>query len=300
MEKEQVIIPKFLSDEFVGSFFSNCYQFLGKGEQSYWNIVLKRDYVRVKDIIAGIVNKTQKSSNLNDLKNEVDSKCKEAKKYYDSWCSEEQKTRRSSYSLFNLSEFNVHNAAVRERNNSYKSLMYWKLYNAYICAVLERKEDEELFFNDLGLKTVEDTIDTEYIRDITKKAKIASMTDSSEAIGKAKELLETTFKFVLEKRDVEFGPNDNLNSLSKKVRKTLGLDDCDNKGNGTKTLITGLNSIVSGLSEMRNDYGSGHGKEPGFIGLPVCYGRLAVSAASSYIEFILHVFKEDEKKNGDR
>ena len=121
--------------------------------------------------------------------------------------------------------------------------------------------------------------------------------DPGLAIGTAKELLETTCKTILEQREVPFSENDDLSKLVKETRKALGLVP-DNIPNSTKgadsirRLLSSLGTVVHGLGELRNLYGTGHGKTGKAKGLASRHARLAVGAASTLATFLFETHQE--------
>lgn len=89
--------------------------------------------------------------------------------------------------------------------------------------------------------------------------------DPALAIGTAKELIETTCKTILSERGVAFDENWDISQLMKETRKVLGLlpDDVPHSTKGVDTirrLLSNLGTIAQGLGELRNLYGTGHGK----------------------------------------
>lgn len=64
-----------------------------------------------------------------------------------------------------------------------------------------------------------------------------------------------------------------------------------------KKLIGGTNSIIQGIAELRNAYGTGHGKCPEFKGLPTQYTQLVVSIVSDIAVFILQINGEQTEIN---
>ena len=110
----------------------------------------------------------------------------------------------------------------------------------------------------------------------------------SDAIGKAKELLETCLKSILSERrtykEKELSKKD-MSELIKAVRKELNIDS-NNKI--IKQIIGGLSSTSIGLAQLRNSKGSGHGraiktfKEPSII-----EARLAVDISIALVHFFL-------------
>ena len=111
------------------------------------------------------------------------------------------------------------------------------------------------------------------------------------AIGKAKELLETTCKQVLDERSVQYAKDLDFNQLVKTAREAVGLTpECvsvDSPAKDIASKILGnLGHIAHGMSELRNLYGDGHGKAASFVSLPPRYARLAVGTATAAARFI--------------
>ncbi|MEA4929654.1 MAG: abortive infection family protein [Candidatus Limiplasma sp.] len=111
------------------------------------------------------------------------------------------------------------------------------------------------------------------------------------AIGKAKELLETTCKQVLDERGIQYTKELDFNQLVKKAREAIGLtpksvaDDSPAKAIADK-ILGNLGQIAQGMSELRNLYGDGHGKSAGFVSLPPRYARLTVGTSTAVARFI--------------
>ena len=149
-----------------------------------------------------------------------------------------------------------------------------------------------------GLKKIEEAIGSEHIRKEVKKALESSSSDSMLAIGQAKELVETACKYILRELNVDYS-NKDFPALSKLAREQLGLERNEKKEHipGVAKIMSGLSNLVDGMAELRNRYGTGHGKDPSFRKLPIRYGLLAVSAASSYVEFLLESFEDLKKRN---
>ena len=58
-----------------------------------------------------------------------------------------------------------------------------------------------------------------------------------------------------------------------------------------RRVLGNLGSIVAGISELRNAYGTGHGKAGGG-GLGPRHARLAVGAASTFAIFIFETYEQ--------
>lgn len=112
------------------------------------------------------------------------------------------------------------------------------------------------------------------------------------AIGTAKELIESCCKNILHERGKEINKSWNLLELSRETYKELQLLPMDvpeeRKASKTiKSILGSLTMVVQGISELRNDYGSGHGKKAEFQGLNPRHAKLAVGAATTLAIFLL-------------
>lgn len=121
--------------------------------------------------------------------------------------------------------------------------------------------------------------------------------DPGLAIGTAKELLETTCKTILEEREVAFGDNEDLSKLVKDTRKALGLvpESIPHAAKGAdviRRMLSNLGTVAQGIAELRNLYGTGHGKGGRSRGLTSRHARLAAGAASTLAIFLLETHQE--------
>lgn len=117
------------------------------------------------------------------------------------------------------------------------------------------------------------------------------------AIGTAKEIIETVCKTILHERNVTFDENADIPGLVKLTRKELGLlpEDIPDSARGVQTvrvLLSNLGTIAQGLGELRNLYGTGHGRSGRTRGLGARHARLAVGAASTLAMFLLETHAE--------
>lgn len=112
------------------------------------------------------------------------------------------------------------------------------------------------------------------------------------AIGIAKELIETCCKSILERSNITYEKKWDLPKLFKETIKLLKLtsDDTPNKVKAVesdKKILMHLSAVVQGITELRNEYGSGHGKDSKFTGLDPRHAKLAVGSASTLAIFLL-------------
>lgn len=122
-------------------------------------------------------------------------------------------------------------------------------------------------------------------------------TDPSLAIGTAKELVETCCKHVADKLGLEIPANPDMPDLVKAVLKALELvpEGVPEAKKGARTIrrtLSNLSQVTQGLSELRQLYGTGHGRDSRHQGLRPRHARLAVAAAASFVAFIVATLQE--------
>jgi hypothetical protein len=127
----------------------------------------------------------------------------------------------------------------------------------------------------------------------------AVINDPGLAIGTAKELVETCCKTILIDRGITFPKNANIPELVKLTSKELELTPNDipekaKAGDTIKRVLSNL-AIITGVAELRNHYGKGHGKAAGAKGLQSRHAKLAVGAASTLAVFPAETHNERGK-----
>lgn len=123
----------------------------------------------------------------------------------------------------------------------------------------------------------------------------------SEAIGKAKELIESCCKTILERRNRATDSTLNVAQLAKETLKELDLVQSNNPNSNDsekqiKQLLGHVVAIPSAISELRNINGSGHGKSDSYIELEERHAKLAVNCSVAFVDFIWNTFKDQEKE----
>lgn len=124
--------------------------------------------------------------------------------------------------------------------------------------------------------------------------------DPALAIGTAKELVETVCKTILEQRQIAFPDDADVGQLVKETRKALGLipESIPNSSKGAESIrriLSNLGNVAQGLAELRNLYGTGHGKGGATKGLSPRHARLAVGAAATLSTFLFETHLERER-----
>jgi hypothetical protein len=143
--------------------------------------------------------------------------------------------------------------------------------------------------------------DPGYLFQQITRMEAAVSNDPALAIGTAKELVETCCKTILDARGITFGNADDIPKLIKLTAKSLELtpDDIPEKAKAVETikrLLSNLATITQGVAELRNHYGTGHGKSAGAKGLSSRHAKLAVGAASTLAVFLAETHNEKPPK----
>ncbi len=149
------------------------------------------------------------------------------------------------------------------------------------------------------LMTITSTADLPYLLQQLERIEGAIDEDPWLAIGTAKEMVETTCKTILTDRGRPFDKDLDLMALFKETRKELRLvpDDIHDQAKASETikrLLSNLATVVQGLVELRNPYGTGHGPHGRAKGLHTRHARLAAGAASTLALFLLETHREKQ------
>lgn len=143
-------------------------------------------------------------------------------------------------------------------------------------------------------------LNTEYVSRKIKMMTEALDRNSDLAIGTAKELLETTCKSILSQNKVTIDPQWTLGQLVKNTTNNLNFapthaEDPEKAEKSIRQILGGISSLIQGISELRNSYGTGHGKHPDFQGLETRYAKLFVGVVSEIVILYLSVNGENAK-----
>lgn len=97
--------------------------------------------------------------------------------------------------------------------------------------------------------------------------------DPAQAVGSAKELIESTTKVVLQELGQPVDPKDDVPQLVSKAQRALGVHPSSvssgpDTSDAVKKILGGAATITTGLAELRNrGYGTGHGPAGPRVGL---------------------------------
>jgi len=146
-------------------------------------------------------------------------------------------------------------------------------------------------------KEVAFTLDAAYVSQQITRMESAINNDPELAIGTAKEFLETVCKTILSERHVQYDKDETLPKLVKLTVSDLKLvpdelSNAEQASENIRVLLKNLAAIGHHLAELRNPYGTGHGKEAKHTGLRPEHARLAVSAASTLGVFLFECHRQ--------
>lgn len=144
-------------------------------------------------------------------------------------------------------------------------------------------------------------LDNRVLRQQVDRIRKAIDEDPDLAIGTSKELLETTCKSIIADYGVVFDPGWDITRLVKEARDVLKLipEDIPDSAKGSeviKRILGSLAQVSQGLAELRNLYGTGHGKDGKFRGLTARHARLAAGCATALATFLFETHETRKEK----
>ncbi len=149
-------------------------------------------------------------------------------------------------------------------------------------------------------KAVAERLSGQYVSQQIRRLEDAVDKDPELAIGTAKEFIETLCKTILSERGASFAKDENLPALVRMTIRAVKVipDNLVNSVGTGKTitvLLNNLGSIGQQLAELRNLYGTGHGKLTHHVGLEKRHARLAVGAATTLALFLYESHEAEGK-----
>ena len=137
--------------------------------------------------------------------------------------------------------------------------------------------------------------DSEYINAQIQLMITMQEKNPTESIGKAKELIESCCKTIIESNGEIIKDSINMGQLVKQTLSSLNIPDkgvaMDLEEEKIVKQITGsLNGLSSGIVELRNHYGSGHGRSARFNGLTKRHAELSVGASITLVRYLWDTF----------
>lgn len=154
-------------------------------------------------------------------------------------------------------------------------------------------------FSAFAAKSVEEAFSSEYINKQMSIMLENQSTNPTEAIGKAKELIESCCETILERNGITPNKDWKLNQLVDETMKLLEITpkhipDTAKEATAIKAILGSLRGIATNIAIIRNAYGSGHGKSASYKGLQERHAKLAIGSSVTLVNFMWDSF---ERKN---
>lgn len=113
----------------------------------------------------------------------------------------------------------------------------------------------------------------------------------TEAIGKAKELIESCCRTILRERNISINEDWTLSQLVRTTQESLhimpsDISDVTPGATAMKSLLGKLSVIAQQLATIRNEYGTGHGKDSDYTGLEERHAKLAIGSSVTLVNFL--------------
>jgi hypothetical protein len=127
----------------------------------------------------------------------------------------------------------------------------------------------------------------------------AVIDDPAFAIGTAKELIESTAKCVLIERGLPVNDKDDVPALARAAQEALGLHPSTapagpDSSDAIRKILGAVTTIANSLAELRNSYGTGHGRSSVRTGLRARHANLAVHAATTWCQLVLDTLADPD------
>ena len=140
-------------------------------------------------------------------------------------------------------------------------------------------------------------IDQAYIVSISERAmKDVSEGNYDSAITKCRTLLEEVFFYAIEKKNETPSTKGDIGKLYSQVKSLYHMHQQKDQDNRINALLSGLEKILTAISEMRNKSSDAHGAGSNRIKLEEHHARLFVNSAMTMAEFILSVCEHKTKR----
>lgn len=153
----------------------------------------------------------------------------------------------------------------------------------------------------LGQIDVSELGDPEVFRGYERRILESVDADPELAIGSSKELVEAACQLLLEEAGIVANKDWSAERRFKEAAKTLDLtvdavNDAKAGAESVRKALRGLHQVVIGTAELRNRYGTGHGRHRKPSGLGRRHARLAAGAAITLTRFLLETRQERTKR----
>ena len=179
----------------------------------------------------------------------------------------------------------------------------------YICTTVLSEINKILYFSDKEIVRVNDNfyikgvgqkmtietpvlkvIDREYIKGLIERAnKDVDENNFDSAITKCRTLIEEVFCYAVEQVGETPTDSGDIQKLYNQVKDYYNMHTNKDMDLRIKTLLSGLNKIISAIAELRNENSDSHGVGNKRFAIEEHHARLILNSASTLAEFFLAV-----------
>lgn len=180
---------------------------------------------------------------------------------------------------------------------SYSGATYESLYKKCREIINREKEKNQLFRNvSIELK---EKFSSDYMNQQIDLMVDMCNENPTEAIGKAKELIESCCKSILESENLSIESKLKMPQLVKMTMQTINVPNESIKMDTreekiVKQILGNLNGLSSGILELRNHYGSGHGRVKSFQSLSTRHAELAVGSSITLVKYLWDTYLDSK------
>jgi len=141
-------------------------------------------------------------------------------------------------------------------------------------------------------------VDFDYIHEQVSKCENKIIdNDFDGAVTNSRTLLESICLYIIENNQVEYEYKGNLLNLYKDVSKLLKMNPADYADDCLKQILSGIFSIINGVSMLRNEFSDAHGSSPKkSYRIDERHARLSVNLAKTISEYLFLSYENQTRK----
>lgn len=197
-------------------------------------------------------------------------------------------------------EFRDFKSETRDIDINNEKGLYHDLYLK--CKNILSKYRKEPCVSTILADELKSSFSTEYMTKMINMMISSLDNNTTEAIGKAKELIESCCKTILKECSVVVMKDWKFQQIVNKTFEELHLLPKDVDVNSPmvasfKQVYGSLKGLINPLAAIRNAYGSGHGKDIHFTDLDSRHAKLLVGISCSLTEFLWETHLQNKKSS---
>jgi hypothetical protein len=187
---------------------------------------------------------------------------------------------------------------IESGEKNYNGQSFADLYKK--CREIIDKEKQHTHFFSKASENLKRKFSSEYMNQQIDLMRESCDNNPTEAIGKSKEIIESRCKTILEKCGENVSNSINVGQLVKQSLKVLNIPNNNIKMDSEEKsfidkIIGSLSGLCSGIFELRNHYGSGHGHSAKFKGLTKRHAELSVGASITIVRYLWDTYLSKNK-----